>query len=81
MSDIHVLFKFQRKTLRSSASTRRGIFVVPDLQYIATWFRTELAIPQNGETRESSLNRHRGYGAQCKCDKRIMWESISNKQI
>lgn len=68
MSDIHILFEFQRKTMRSFASTRRGIFVVPDLQYIATWFRTELAIPQNGETRESCPNRHRGYGAQCECD-------------
>lgn len=62
------LICLQRKALRSFAGTRRGILVVADLQYIATWFRTEFAVPQNGATRESRFDCHRGYGAQCKCD-------------
>lgn len=64
----NLIFYLQRKALRSFAGTRRGILVVADLQYIATWFRTEFAVPQNGATRESRFDCHRGYGAQCKCD-------------
>lgn len=65
---LNFIYYLQRKALRSFAGTRWGIFVVPDLQYIATWFRTELAVPQNGATRESRFDCHRGYGAQCECD-------------